>query len=35
MLSLDAEKAFDLDEWSFLVLTLEKFDLGDNFINWV
>lgn len=35
VLSLDAEKAFDQIEWPFLLYTMGKFGLRENFIQWV
>ncbi len=35
LLYLDFEKAFDSVEWNFMTSTLEKFNFGQHFINWV
>ena len=35
IVTLDAEKAFDKVNWSFLISTMQKFCFGELFINWV
>lgn len=35
LLFADFQKAFDSVEWNFLFKTLQKFNFGPNFINWI
>jgi len=35
LMSIDFEKAFDSCSWTFLELTMRKFNFGDSFIQWV
>lgn len=35
VVSLDSLKAFDRVEWLYLFFTMDKFQLGNNFIDWV
>ena len=35
ILFLDFEKAFDSIEWSFMLSTLNSFNFGPDFINWI
>ena len=35
LFSLDFKKAFDSLEWNFIFKTLEAFNFGDSFINWI
>ena len=35
VLALDAQKAFDQVEWSYLLSAIKEFGLGENFASWV
>ena len=35
IMTIDFEKAFDKIEWNFIFKTLEYFNFGDEFINYV
>lgn len=35
MICIDFQKAFDSVDWSFLEMTLEKFNFGPSFIRWI
>ena len=35
VISVDAEKAFDRVEWSYLLFSLQQFGFSSNFISWV
>ena len=35
LLFIDFEKAFDSLEWNFMIKSLQHFNFGNQFINWV
>lgn len=35
IVALDAEKAFDLVEWKYILATIIEFNLEDRFTSWV